>query len=87
MPYAVCCLCANSLGNSLDIHAGLLLVGIEVDPIAREDDLGVYLGAREAGDRGNATAGCGLRMEEKDELAPGMVSWNGGTYVVDEGGA
>ena len=53
---------ADSLGNSLDVHAGLLLVRIKVDPVAREDDSGVYLGAREAGDRGNAAAGCRPRM-------------------------
>lgn len=62
LAYTICRLCADSLGNSLDIHAGLLLVGIKVDPIAREDDIGVYLRAGEAGDRGNATAGCGLRI-------------------------
>ena len=59
---AMCRLYADSLGNSLDVHAGLLLVRIKVDPVAREDDIGVYLGAREAGDRGNAAAGCGLRV-------------------------
>ena len=62
MLYAAYRLCAYSLGNSFDIHAGLLLVGIEVNPIAREDDIGVYLWAGEARDCGNATAGCGLRM-------------------------
>ena len=55
-------LIADSLGNSLDVHACLLLVRIKVDPVAREDNIGVYLGARESGDRGNAAAGCGLRM-------------------------
>ena len=53
---------ADSLGNSLDVHAGLLLVRIKIDPVAREDDIGVYLGARETRDRGNAAAGCGLHV-------------------------
>lgn len=67
---------ADTPGNPLDVHAGLLLVGIEVDPVAREDDLCVYLGAREARDGGNAAARCGLRMWEKDEqLGCGLVLW------------